>query len=83
MAARRRGGGKGMNMIIKIILIIVGAGFVMALMRAFNYDVFGIIDWIWRTGVNVISWVFNKPISGVADTFSGNESFQNLTKAPK
>lgn len=75
MAARRRGGGMSVGRIImNIFWGILLIGLSIALLRAFNWDVFGIVNWIWN--------IASKIVYAVADFFSGNETFQNVTKAP-
>lgn len=63
-----------MRKIIRAILIIIGIGLLYALLRAFNWDVFVLVDWAW-------SWIVSI-VTSIADFFSGNDTFQKVTKAP-
>lgn len=54
---------------------VVIAGLFLALLRAFNFDLFGLFDW-------AIAWVINV-LTAVSDFFSGNPTFQKVVEAPK
>lgn len=74
MATRaRRGGGVG-GFLMKGLLFVVAAGLLLALLRAFNWDPFGVVSWAGNLGWSVIDWV--------SDLFSSNETFQKVTEAP-
>lgn len=62
------------NTILKVIGYFLLGGLLIALLRAFDFDPFGIIDWIWNIGTSIL----NK----IADWFSNNDTFQNVTRAP-
>lgn len=75
MAHKR--GGRGMSigrMIMNVFWGILLIGLAMALLRAFDWDIFGIIEWIWSGA--------SKLVTAVADFFTGNATFQKVTKAP-
>lgn len=54
---------------------IVVTGLIFALLRAFNFDLFGLFDWVigWAIGI----------ITSVSDFFSGNPTFQKIVESPK
>lgn len=54
---------------------IVATGLILALLKAFNFDLFGLCDW-------AIAWVINI-LTTVSDFFSGNPTFQKVVEAPK
>lgn len=58
----------------KIFMWVMVAGLLLALLRAFNFDLFGLGDWLigWITGI----------ITTVSDFFSGNPTFQKIVEAP-
>ena len=62
------------RIIVKIFwtLILLGLGY--ALLRAFNWDPFSLLEWAWDWSVAIVT--------KVADFFTGNEAFQKVTKAP-
>lgn len=63
-----------MRTVMKIFLTLVGVGLAVALLRAFNFDVFAVFTWAWDWAVNIINHI--------ADWFSDNQAFQKATKAP-
>lgn len=73
MYGRRSGGGIG-RFFKNAIIGIVCAGVILALLRMFNYDPFGIIDWAWNWIVHIV----NK----IATWLTGNEAFRKATKSP-
>lgn len=56
---------------LKILGVFVVLGFIVALLRVFNWDPFGVIDWI-------IFWI-TTIITSISDWFGGNEYFQAFT----
>jgi hypothetical protein len=58
----------------KILMGIVITGLILALLRAFNFDLFGLSDWL-------IAWIINI-LTTVSDFFSGNATFQKVVEAP-
>lgn len=65
-----KAGGAG-NKALKMLGIFVVIGFLVAILRVFDWDPFGVIDWI-------INWVL-MIITSIADFFGGNEYFQKFT----
>lgn len=63
------------NKILRALGWMVLLGFVVALLRAFDFDPFGIIDWVFG--------LTGRIIGAIADFFSGNTYFQALTNRPK
>lgn len=59
----------------KILLGLVVSGLLLALMRAFNFDLFGLCDWL-------IKWIFST-LTTISDFFSGNPTFQKIVESPK
>lgn len=62
------------NKILRGLGILVLMGLAVALLRAFDFDPFGIIDWIF-------SWV-GTVVSAIADFFGGNQYFKTFTDKP-
>jgi hypothetical protein len=59
----------------RVLLGIVVTGLFLALLRAFNFDLFAVFDW-------AIAWVLNL-LTTISDFFSGNATFQKVVEAPK
>jgi hypothetical protein len=59
----------------RCLLGIVVTGLLLALMRAFNFDLFGLCDW-------AIKWIINV-LTSISDFFSGNPTFQKIVESPK
>lgn len=59
----------------KCLLGIVVTGLLLALMRAFNFDLFGLCDW-------AINWIISI-LTAISDFFSGNPTFQKIVESPK
>ena len=73
MAAKK--GGKGMgNTLLRIGGFLIGCGFLLALMRVFNWDPFGVVGWLW-------DW-FSAIVTRIADFFTGNDTFRKVTSKP-
>lgn len=72
MAAKGRG--RSTNMIMKVLGAIVLAGFLVAVLRVFNWDIFAVVDWAWQTGSGIIT--------AVSDWFTGNAGFRKLFGRP-
>lgn len=70
MAGRGAAGGAA-RMVGKVALWIVGLGILVAVMRAFNWDPFGAISWLWGLASNAVN--------AVADWFSSLEWFRRAT----
>lgn len=66
---RRRGGIGGS--ILKGFLAVILFALFIAFMRAMNWDPFGAVNWFWNT-----------VIEPIANMFSSNKNFQELTAAP-
>lgn len=58
----------------KVIGWIVIAGLALALLRAFNFDVIGVIQW-------AFNWIWGA-IMTVADFLTGNPTFQRAVDSP-
>lgn len=58
----------------KALMYIVAAGFLLALMRMFNWDPFGVATWICDSIWNLIN--------RIADWFTSMKSFRDATKKP-
>lgn len=63
----KKAGGKAMQFLGLLVIV----GFAVALLRAFDWDPFGVIDWI-------INWVITI-ITAISDWFGGNQYFQAFT----
>lgn len=63
-----------MKSVGRVILTIIGIAFFVALMRVFNWDPFGVLDWAW-------SWI-KYIVMGIADWLAGNGWFQKATRKP-
>lgn len=71
----QKSGGSGLAKNVKQLVIFVFiCGLGLALLRAFDYDPFALIQWIWDWFVVVVT--------KIADFFTGNGTFQKATKAP-
>lgn len=73
MAQAKRGGGVG-SMFMKSLMYLIIGGFLFALLRTFDYDPFGVINWIFE--------MFMGTLTRIADVFTGNDTFRRLTSAP-
>lgn len=62
------------NLMKKVFMFILIAGLLIALLRMFNYDPFGVVSW-------VISWIV-WGINGVANFFFDSQVFHEITKKP-
>lgn len=58
----------------KVFMSILFAGLLLALLRVFNYDPFGIFEWI----VSWLKWV----IDSIANLFLGSPIFHDITRKP-
>lgn len=72
MAGSKSGGIVGTIWKTVIALIIIGAS--VALLRAFDWDVFSVINWVW-------SWL-TTIVDNIANFFTGRSEFQEIVKAP-
>lgn len=59
----------------KVLMGILITGLIYAILRAFNFDLFGVFDWF-------IGWAIDL-ITRVSDFFSSNPTFQKVVEAPK
>lgn len=59
-------------MIMQIVSGVVVVGLIIALLRAFDWDVVALIEWVF----NFIFTITNK----IADMFSNNDTFNNIVK---
>ena len=64
-----------MGKLINGIVFLVIAGFVVALMRKFEWDPFAAGEW-------VLSWTWDS-IDRVANIWSDNDTFQEMTEKPE
>lgn len=62
------------RIIKNIIWGILLSGLMYALLRAFNYDPFAIVEWAWNGIFSIVT--------RIADFLTGNAAFQEVTKAP-
>lgn len=58
----------------RIIGIFILTGFLLALLRVFNFDVFAVGEWIFDIIASVVS--------RIADWFANNETFRRITATP-
>lgn len=63
-----------MNRIASGVLTALAVGLIVALLREFGWDPFLAAEWI-------ISWVW-EVVSRIADLWSSNETFKEVTKKP-
>lgn len=56
------------------VMAIFAAGLLLALLTAFNMDIFGVGAWL----INIV-WT---TIQGVSDIFTGNATFQKVVQTP-
>lgn len=73
MAAKQAAGVQ--NVLKKILYAILIFGFLLALLRVFNYDPFGVVSMIF-------DW-FSYAVNGIADFFTGNRTFREVASGPK
>jgi hypothetical protein len=73
MPGKNSGGGLG-HTIGRVLLALVLIGFLIAVLRVFDWDPFGVIDWAW----NLVTTV----VTRISDFFSGNRTFQEVFTAP-
>jgi hypothetical protein len=58
----------------KVVSWVVMAGLLMALLRAFDWDPFAMLDWVWNFLLGLIT--------RISDAISANQTFQEVTSAP-
>lgn len=69
-------GGRGVGATMKqIALWLLGLGFLLALLRLFNMDPFGIVNWVIGTAWNIID--------RIADLLQANASFREIFSKPQ
>lgn len=73
MMAAKRGGGFT-DVVMKVGGFLLACGILLAVMRVFNWDPFGIVSWIW-------DW-FAMIVNRIADFFTGNATFRKITSRP-
>lgn len=67
--AQKGGGGFGSKILRGLgFLVIIGLG--LAILKIFNYDPFGFVDWLLSTAWNIIQKISN--------WFASNETFQKI-----
>lgn len=71
--AGKRGGGLG-DMVMKVGGFLLACGLLLAVMRVFNWDPFGVVTWLW-------DW-FALIVNRIADFFTGNDTFRKATSKP-
>lgn len=72
--ASRKGGSGVIGFLKQAGLFILLAGLVIALLRVFNWDPFGILEWAWQ-------WI-QTIVYGIADFLTGNDTFRKITEKP-
>lgn len=63
------------NFIKQALLFMLGCGILLAVLRVFDYDPFGIVSWLF-------SW-FSAIVNGIADFLIGNDAFRRITRKPE
>ena len=58
-----------------IVLGLFAAGLVLAIMRAFNWDPFGVVEWLGSFVVHIVNHI--------ANFFSGNDTFRTTVERPR
>lgn len=58
-----------------IVLGLFAAGLVLAIMRAFNWDPFGVVEWLGSFVVHIVNHI--------ANFFSGNDTFRTTVEGPR
>ena len=58
-----------------IVLGLFVAGLVLAIMRAFNWDPFGVVEWLGSFVVHIVNHI--------ANFFSGNDTFKTTVDGPR
>ena len=58
-----------------IVLGLFVAGLVLAIMRAFNWDPFGVVEWLGSFVVHIVNHI--------ANFFSGNDTFKATIESPR
>lgn len=58
-----------------IVLGLFAAGLVLAIMRAFNWDPFGVVEWLGSFVVHIVDHI--------ANFFSGNDTFKTTVEGPR
>lgn len=58
----------------KVLMYIVLAGLIVALLRAFNMDLFGLFDWLWG--------LVSGAVTSISDFFTRNPTFQKMVGTP-
>jgi hypothetical protein len=71
--AKKKSGGI-MSTFWRGVMIVAALGLLLAIMKAFGWDIFALIEW-------AFSWV-STVINAVADFFMGNPSFQKAVQEP-
>lgn len=64
-----------MRFITNGLLLLVVFGLVLALLRAFDWDVFAVLTWAY----DIVFFV----VDSIADFFSNNQTFNEVVKSPK
>lgn len=62
------------NIFMTIVWIVLGTVLAVAVLRAFDWNLFGVINW-------VVGW-FSYVVGYGADLLTGNPTFQDLTTVP-
>lgn len=63
-----------MRTIINGIVMLVVVGLFIAIMRQFDWDFIAAFDWLFGLFFSIVNWI--------ADFFSSNPTFQEVTNAP-
>lgn len=61
-----------MKMILQIVGYVIIAGLMLALLRAFDWDVIALVQWIADFVMNIVN--------AIADSFSRNQTFNEVVK---
>ena len=58
-----------------IVLGLFAAGLILAIMRAFSWDPFGVVEWLGSFVVHIVDHI--------ANFFSGNDTFKTTVEGPR
>lgn len=58
-----------------IVLGLFAAGLILAIMRAFSWDPFGVVEWLGSFVVHIVDHI--------ANFFSGNDTFRTTVEGPR